>query len=377
MSGKVQIFGGGAGFEPGIVTTFPANTVPYINGSQATAYDATFTYQSSQLGVGISSSLGAKLHVKGANDSSGSALKVQTATYEVINTYNSRNVNIGGGSVSAGTDYKITAFGSGSVNTDKTLTISDVSGDNIVHFYNTPGWTNGGLAILRSSFSASRNAIYIGTASTVGLSITSSGIIVFNSGINTTWADTDGNYIQPTTSATHGAGVQGMLYNTLGGGSTASHIFRKGRGSAAINTGPIVLLYSSYLDSGVTGTADTQFFQIKPTINLTGSGVKNIIGYYYTPTMTSLTGGGRNFAMVAETGNVLIGAAVASGNASAALQVVSTTQGFLPPVMTGAQAEAISTPAAGLLVYANNGNGVTITSTGWWGYTGSTWNKLN
>jgi hypothetical protein len=45
--------------------------------------------------------------------------------------------------------------------------------------------------------------------------------------------------------------------------------------------------------------------------------------------------------------------------------------------MTGAQAELIGTPAAGLLVYANNGNGTTITSTGWWGYNGSGWVKLN
>jgi hypothetical protein len=64
-------------------------------------------------------------------------------------------------------------------------------------------------------------------------------------------------------------------------------------------------------------------------------------------------------------------------NASAVLDIQSTTMGFLPPRMTGAQAELIGTPAAGLMVYANNGNGVTITSIGWWGYNGTTWVKLN
>jgi len=71
---------------------------------------------------------------------------------------------------------------------------------------------------------------------------------------------------------------------------------------------------------------------------------------------------------------------ISCGNAvdnSAILQATSTTKGFLPPRMTGAQAEAIASPAAGLLVYANNGNGATITSTGWWGYNGSGWVKLN
>jgi hypothetical protein len=64
-------------------------------------------------------------------------------------------------------------------------------------------------------------------------------------------------------------------------------------------------------------------------------------------------------------------------NASAILEATSTTKGFLPPRMTGLQAEAIATPATGLMVYANNGNGTTITSTGWWGYNGTTWVKLN
>jgi hypothetical protein len=75
-------------------------------------------------------------------------------------------------------------------------------------------------------------------------------------------------------------------------------------------------------------------------------------------------------------GSLVVGGTTA--DASAIVQITSTTKGFLPPVMTGAQAEAISaTPAAGLLVYANNGNGAVITSIGWWGYNGTTWVKLN
>jgi len=61
---------------------------------------------------------------------------------------------------------------------------------------------------------------------------------------------------------------------------------------------------------------------------------------------------------------------------SAQVQIDSTNKGFLPPRMTGAQAEAISSPAEGLLVYATI-SGTTITSKGWWGYDGSTWVKLN
>jgi hypothetical protein len=76
-------------------------------------------------------------------------------------------------------------------------------------------------------------------------------------------------------------------------------------------------------------------------------------------------------------GSLSIGKGTTAAVSSSILELSSTTKGFLPPVMTGAQAEAIATPATGLMVYANNGNGATITSTGWWGYNGTTWVKLN
>jgi len=55
------------------------------------------------------------------------------------------------------------------------------------------------------------------------------------------------------------------------------------------------------------------------------------------------------------TGNITSTAAVTAGNASlsasAVLQADSTTQGFLPPRMTTAQRDAISSPATGLVVF--------------------------
>ena len=55
--------------------------------------------------------------------------------------------------------------------------------------------------------------------------------------------------------------------------------------------------------------------------------------------------------------------------ASAALQVQSTTKGFLPPVMTTAQKNAISTPAEGLMVYDNQLNAICF-------WTGAAWRTL-
>ena len=55
-----------------------------------------------------------------------------------------------------------------------------------------------------------------------------------------------------------------------------------------------------------------------------------------------------------------------SGNASASLQVDSTTKGFLPPRMTTTQKNAIATPAAGLMVYDTTLNVISY-------YNGTSW----
>jgi hypothetical protein len=59
----------------------------------------------------------------------------------------------------------------------------------------------------------------------------------------------------------------------------------------------------------------------------------------------------------------------ASPNASAQFQINSTTRGFLPPVMTTTQKNAIASPASGLVVYDNTTNKLQC-------YNGSTWNDL-
>ena len=71
-----------------------------------------------------------------------------------------------------------------------------------------------------------------------------------------------------------------------------------------------------------------------------------------------------------------IGIGISSPVASAKFQVQSTTQGFLPPVMTAAQASAISSPAEGLMLYVTDTNG-TFTVKGWWGFNGTIWQQLN
>ena len=63
-------------------------------------------------------------------------------------------------------------------------------------------------------------------------------------------------------------------------------------------------------------------------------------------------------------------------DSSVLLNLKSTTQGFSPPTMTGAQVEAISTPVEGLMTYATTSGSGDVTNKGWWGYDGANWSNL-
>ncbi len=77
------------------------------------------------------------------------------------------------------------------------------------------------------------------------------------------------------------------------------------------------------------------------------------------------------FSISATNNNVGIG--TVTPNASARLEVTSTTQGFRLTPMTATQASAI-TPVEGLMVFTSNTNG-TFTSIGLWCYENGSWSK--
>ncbi len=66
-----------------------------------------------------------------------------------------------------------------------------------------------------------------------------------------------------------------------------------------------------------------------------------------------------------------VGIGTPTPNAKAALDITSTTQGFLPPRMDSTQRTAITSPPAGLLVYQTNA------VRGLYYYTGSLWTIVN
>ena len=60
------------------------------------------------------------------------------------------------------------------------------------------------------------------------------------------------------------------------------------------------------------------------------------------------------------------GFGTASPNAKAALDVTSTTKGFLPPRMTGTQRDAITSPPAGLMLYNTTTNKLQVRTNAAW-----------
>jgi hypothetical protein len=157
------------------------------------------------------------------------------------------------------------------------------------------------------------------------------------------------------------------MAGNLGIGATNADVFSRGdsrilgisgsaNASVAINaaTGS-----TAFLQLGVNNTRTFQL-QSDATQTYIGTGTA-------TPLIFTIAFNER--ARIDVNGNFGVGTN-ASNNASAKVQIDSTTQGFLPPRMTAAQKAAISTPATGLIIYQTDG------TAGLYFYDGSSWRGI-
>jgi len=112
----------------------------------------------------------------------------------------------------------------------------------------------------------------------------------------------------------------------------------------------------------VQNSAGIAALTVKDDLGITMKGITNIQNYQFVSGDVIASASMR---LTTTSGGVAINTSYASANASAQLDVASTTKGFLPPRMTTTQKNAIASPAAGLVVYDTTLNKLCVYTTAW------------
>jgi hypothetical protein len=189
------------------------------------------------------------------------------------------------------------------------------------------------------------------------------GTSVITGNRNFTLASNFGGYIRLSPSGAAGVGV---------GVAPTSRLHIQGSGTTSATT---ALLVQNSAGTGLFGVTDDGSVSIQSFKQLSASSSNYGIILEGTTSM-QFKSWAKDFRFFTQNGIVAEikndGSTIIGGNtpdASAKLQVDSTTKGFLPPRMTTTERDAISTPAAGLMVYNTTTNKAQC-------YNGSTWNDL-
>lgn len=163
----------------------------------------------------------------------------------------------------------------------------------------------------------------------------------------------------------------GRWYNTTGGTSNISNIRIFNRTFSTVNTNsPAELAFQTSFDGSTFKDAITlSAGNLNPILKILNNGelqVNNI-----TANSSSLINFGNPIYVTSSSTNAIIGALYIGGNpsyinSSAALHINSTTKGFLPPIMTTTQRNAIGSPASGLLVHNTDSTKLSIYENGRW-----------
>jgi len=212
-------------------------------------------------------------------------------------------------------------------------------------------------------------------------------VLIYNDGITTQTSFTLGG----TSSSLTLGGSSGVV--TISSSATGGITFNPSNVGSYIDVGNSVSHASSITDRGVmrftntwAPTSGSRFFKpimIIPTINQTGTSTGNTWGIEIAPTLTALTGTYYAVDIAANhtsargiyqsgssTVNNFVGG-IAAGttsapNASAQIDIVSTTKGLGIPSMTDAQRDAISSPREGLVVYTTDQDALSLRDNGIW-----------
>ena len=225
------------------------------------------------------------------------------------------------------TGYHNTANGFAALNSN-TTGLENTANGNAALAYNTTGYQNtaNGFAALFLNTTGSYN--------------TANGFAALNSN---------------TTGSQNTANGNGALYsNTTGSQNTAN-----GNGALFSNTTGIenTAIAVNALRANTTGSNNTAIGYLADVATNNLSNATAIGNGAIVSASNTIQLGNTSVTNVNTSGSITtpkIGIGTNTPNASAALDITSTIQGFLPPRMTGAQRDAIANPAQGLMLYCTN-----------------------
>jgi hypothetical protein len=154
-------------------------------------------------------------------------------------------------------------------------------------------------------------------------------------------ADISGNLGIGTTTAPAKLTVKGSKSDPSIPGTTSTGVFRVGVASdEGIDFGKMASSpYAAWIQTGYDGTSADPL-SLQPSGGNVGIGITNPLNKLSVSGNADISG--------------ILGIGTAAPEASAQVDVTSTTKGFLPPRMTGAQRNAIVSPAAGLIIYCTD-----------------------
>jgi hypothetical protein len=172
--------------------------------------------------------------------------------------------------------------------------------------------------------------------------------------------------------------VQHSFVNQIGG-SLNSNILNIEYGSSEFTrtTGSQSFLSVNGRLGATSGLAEFNIISAESN-TITNSGTFTGVYRGVFVNFSGISGSGYSLrALETVSGNVLLGTTSGSVgigantliNASAILDITSTTKGFLPPRMTTTEKNAIASPATGLVVYDNTLNKLSV-------FTGATWETV-
>lgn len=135
------------------------------------------------------------------------------------------------------------------------------------------------------------------------------------------------------------------------------------RDDGQINFNGNIYANADYKSIGRNSLNSIRFAGGETRVSVQGTSSANKFHVYASSTATSV------FSVFTQTQQVGIGNGSNSLDGTAKLQIDSTTQGFLPPRMTGEQIDAIESPASGLIIYNTTTNKAVC-------YNGTSWNDM-